>query len=208
MTRHAVSFIELMVVIVIGTLILLPTIDFIVSVRRSATKGFDKLETLDSARFIMEKVQRDLRSLCSGPMNGFIPLGTDTIEFSFPTFPAHLSLNPSGELNVPVNVVSYIFDPKGRTLTRKLRYHPDLAKPGSEEGSQVIGQNVASFTICPKEILSVRFFDIELVCMPRNPKANDARIILRTAVCSDFETRLKRHPFHNPNRHSKLSFPP
>ncbi|HNV72118.1 MAG TPA: hypothetical protein PKO06_20595, partial [Candidatus Ozemobacteraceae bacterium] len=112
------------------------------------------------------------------------------------------------ETSVPVNIVHYVFDPEARTLTRKVRTHPSLATSGSDTESQVIGQNIASFSICPREIFSVRFFDIELSCMPRNPKANDTRIVLRSAVCSDFETRLKRHPYHSPNRRSRLSFPP
>jgi hypothetical protein len=206
--RFGVTTIELLVVTTIAILLLLPTLDFLLSSRKSASKGFEMLETLDAARMVLERVQRDLRALYSGPMHGFVPQASETVAYSFPAFPSGAAgLEPGGD-TIPLNQVTYVFDPRDGTLTRSVRWHPDLRRFRSGDDTQVIARNVASFSICPQELLTIRYYDVQVVCSSRGRGGKSIPITLRTAVCSDFESRLKRHPFHPPNRRTIFSPPP
>ncbi|MBF0544150.1 MAG: hypothetical protein HQM08_06945 [Candidatus Riflebacteria bacterium] len=195
-------------VLAVGTMILLPTIDFLINSQKTATKGFEKLEMLKTARLILETVQRDLKALCSGESYSFVPISTPTVSFSFPVFPTGATgKDYSGDEN-PVNIVTYAFEPNKKTLTRTIKIHPILANPGQSQIFQVLGTNIASFSICPKEMLKMRYYDVEIACQSSNPLIKESPIILRTAVRSDYESRLQRHPFLITNRKSKISFPP
>ncbi|MBF0499071.1 MAG: hypothetical protein HQM09_02965 [Candidatus Riflebacteria bacterium] len=205
MTKSGTTLIELMFVIVIASMIMIPTIDFLISSQRTATKGFGKLETLETTRFILEKVQRDLKVLCSEPGHGFMPISTTTYSFTFPVFPSGTGY--VGD-DIPVNIVSYIFDPAKMTLTRTIKIHPLLAAPAQSFFSKIVATNVASFSICPKEMLSMRYYDIQVLCQSNNPASKQVQIFLRAAVRSDYEARLGRSPFLVTNRRTKLSYPP
>ncbi len=206
--RRATTLVEVMMVFILGTLILLPVIRFIVSSGKSATKGFEKLEALDSARFITERVQRDLKALCSGASNGFVPVSASpTFSFSFPIFPSGSSTKEPPENENPVNLVTYVFDSGKKTLTRIVKFHSLLAEPSQSISSHIIGKNVASFSILAREFLGMRFYDVEVTCRPGASSKKENQVFLRTAVLSEFETRLKRHPFQVNNRLPKISFP-
>jgi|GEM_PF-1713628 len=203
------TLVEAMIVVVIGTLILLPTIRFIVSSGRSASKGFEKLEALDNARFISERVLRDLKALCSGAAYGFIPISASpTFSFSFPVFPIDSSGKEPPDDENPVNLVRYEYDAAKKTLTRTVKYHPLLTESSQTQTSRILGTNVASFSILPREMLGMRFYEVEVACRSGASSRKDSLVFLRTAVRSEYESRLKRHPFLINNRRSKINFPP
>lgn len=155
----------------------------------------------------MERVQRDLKALCSANSYGFLPIATQTKTFSFPVFPM-LPKEKTFSTEYPLNVVTYVFDPQAKTLVRKIKYHPTLAPPGQSETSESLGTNVASFSICPKKMLKMRFYDVEIACESGQTNGNEKPIILRTSVRSEFESRLERHPYLISNRQPSFSFPP
>ena len=204
---RGMTMVEMLTVIVLVTLVLAPILDLFLSSRRNAARGFEKLETLDRARFILEKVQRDLKSLCSGPGYGFMPVGSTTMSFTFPVFPAA----PCPELadgSMPVHLVTYRFDPRQRTLVRTLSFHPQSTDGPKGRVTETLGRNVLAFSILPKEMLSVRYFDVEVVCQSKSERSDEPVVLLRTAVRSEFESRLQRHPFFLPNRDTAIGFPP
>ena len=204
---RGMTMVETLTVVVLITLVLAPILDVFLSSRRNAAKGFEKLETLDRARFILEKVQRDLKSLCSGPGYGFMPVASTTMSFSFPVFPAGPCPNLA-DGSIPVHGVTYRFDPQQRTLVRILAYHPQSSDGPKGKVVETLGRNVLSFSILPKEMLGVRYYDVEVICQSKSEKKDEPVVFLRTAVRSEFESRLQRHSFFLPNRDTAIGFPP
>ena len=205
--NRGMTAVEILVVCALVALILGPIISILVSSQQSATAGYDKLEMLGRARFIMERVQRDLKALCSANSYGFLPIATETMTFSIPVFPTQPK-ERTYSTNYPLNIVTYVFDPRVKTLTRNIKYHASLAPGGNAETSETLGSNVASFSICPRKMLKMRFYDVEVACESSQPNRQDNPIILRTSVRSEYESRLERHPYLLSNRQPQFSFPP
>ena len=197
---------EVLVVAALTALILGPIISMLVSSQQSAKTGYDRLEMLGRARFIMERVHRDLKALCSANSYGFLPIATQTRTFSFPVFPA-VAKDRTFSTDYPLNIVTYIFDPQKKTLVRTVKVHPMLAGGGVTELSDQLGTQVASFTICPKKMLNMRYYDVELTCESLDPERPEFPITPRTAVRSEYESRLQRHPYVQPNLRPEFSFP-
>lgn len=206
--RLGFTMIEVLVVCGLVLLILSPAVSLFISSRKSASSGLDKLEMLNRARFIMEKVQRDLKALCSDGSHGFLPLATETVTLSFPVFPAVSGARNFGN-TVPLNLVAYAFDPRSKTLFRTLTFHPLVAEPGRPSITERLGDHVASFTIKPRQMLGLRYYDVELTYLSSlAPGQEGSPIVLRMAVQSEYETRLQRHQVLINNRQPVFSFPP
>ena len=203
----AFSLVEMMIVVVVGSLILLPTIHFLITSQKNAGKGFDRLNTLTTARVLMERVRRDLKALCYDKTHG---MRFDTFSsqpsFQFPVFPSQNFLaNYSGTKNL-ANLVTYSFDPQKRTLTRTELIHPILRKsPAKKEVKEILGTNISSFSIKDRPFLGMYYYDIEVVCeIPRSLRKETTH--LRCAVRSEYETRLVKNKFQVPNLRSVISF--
>lgn len=208
MIKKGLSLIEIMIVVTIGVIILLPTINFMVSTQKTAYKGFDKLETLAGSRVIMEKVCRDLKNLCTTKYFGFTRINNPPkVTYVFPSFPVgNLGGTTSTKQN-PVNIITYIFDSQKKTLIKSIKVHPALQSLFKDGSSEMLGNNVASFSISRKVMLGASYFDINVKCQSNHPQRKESATHLRTAVRSEFEVLKERHPAWIINRQSQLSLP-
>ena len=202
--QNGLTLIEILLVIILGTMLLLPTLNLLTSVRKNAYKGIDRLESLSTARIILEKVQRDIKQLCywekikkTGTKDvlsesGFIVNGTSEMtEFRFPVFPGNIAV----ERQNPINMVTYIFDRKKKSLERKIAVNKSL-KGFQKDSSEIIGKDiVGNFNISRREILSAGVFcyEIEVQCQSSSPILKNKAINLKTSVSSEFECRLMRN---------------
>lgn len=205
--RAGTTVVELLMVLLIGGMLVAISFRLLSSFQKVTTKGFEKIETLETARRIMERVQRDLKSICSSESCNFVPIVTPDISFSFPIFSASGGKRKAVEESVPADYVKYEFDPQKRVLSRTITFHPSLADPSRPSRREILGKNVTDFSICPRQMLNMRYYDIQLICESDDASTPQSRIILRGAVRSDYESRLERHPCFVGNRRSRIDFP-
>ncbi|MBF0547047.1 MAG: hypothetical protein HQM08_21580 [Candidatus Riflebacteria bacterium] len=207
--KKGMNLVEVAVVLVIASLMFLPMTRFWFMSQKSAVKGFERLETLTTARIILEKVQRDLKTYCFSSSNRFTQSPNGTYQFL--VFPGveYVKASPSSpDGKVPLNSITYTFDSNKRTLVRTLLYNSRYQSiTGKSQISEVVGQNVASFSINLYSLFKVGFFDIDVFCQSFNPSRRTESTHLRTAVRSDYECRLARHLFQIPNMKSELLQP-
>lgn len=204
--RSGLSVIELLLVGVLLTLIVAPVLSLFISSQKTASSGYDNLEMLGRARQLMERVQRDLKGLCSADGYGFLPTASTSVAYTFPIFPTV----PAGRVftdEVPLDLVTYVFDPVAQTVTRRVRHHSLVAAAGDRERQQRVAAGVASFTIIPRKMMGVRYYDIELACVTTQARRDVPPVILRAAVRAEYELRLQRHPSLIPNRKPRFVFP-
>lgn len=205
--RAGATVIELLMVLLIGGLLVAVAFRLLSSFQKATTKGFEKIETLETARRIMERVQRDLKAICSSESCGFVPIVTPDISFSFPVFSSTGGKRKAVEEIVPADHVKYEFDPAKRILTRTITFHPSVADLSRPSRREILGNNVSDFSIAPRQMLNMRYYDIQVVCESDDASTPKSRIILRGAVRSDYESRLERHPWFVGNRRSRIDFP-
>ncbi len=205
---RGITLVEMIIVVTIALLLMIPITQLINRYRYSAFKGVDKLESLDTSRFILEQCVRDIKSLCfDAPGQVLIATAPDVNLYRFPVFPGQeFGLGLRNASN-PVNIVTYKFDPEKRTLTRSLKYHPLLAGAGPTTKSEILGTTVASFSIAFLHLWEMNFYRIRVKCISPHPLRKET-VELQTAVRSEFESTLSRHYYQVPNRSSWLEFPP
>jgi Tfp pilus assembly protein PilW len=206
-SRAGLSLIEVMIVMAVAMLILLPTVNFMLLSQRSAYKGMDRLESLASARMIIEQVQRDLKALCFDQSTGFTQARTGSREITtFPIFPAtHLATLPDSARN-PANLIRYTFDEDARTLIRQEFVNP-LLNPPQSTITKRLGTNVASFTIQSVTMFGFTAYEIAVCCEPSPEHRRAARTVLRSSARSEFQTRLERNSSFITNRASVVTIP-
>ncbi len=204
--RRGVSLIEAMIVLAIGTMILLPTINFMISSRNYAYRGYDRIESLSFARIIVEKVRRDLKAACYDRGHDFT---TDAARrsFSFFTFPTEEigAVAMLDRARPPANRVTYTFDPTRRTLTRSVKAHPRVAGGTVRTvRSDVVARNVVVFNLRKRWLFGGAFYEIEVKCESSHPSRKLESTHLHASVRPAFATAIDRHPFQIPNRLSVL----
>ncbi|HEY9070380.1 MAG TPA: hypothetical protein VIV61_08975 [Candidatus Ozemobacteraceae bacterium] len=202
--RRGITLVEMMIVTVIGVLLLIPTIDFLVMSRKSAYQGLERLDTLASARLVLEQIQRDVKSLCFNDSYGYsVARSADRTVWQFPVFPAgDLKSRPPGGENYAC-WVRYIYEPAKRTIVRQEVRHPALHAPEAQV-SRVLATNVGAFSFERKAMFGLDAFDIDITCVPAHPGRQQVRTRLRTAVRSEFLARLERNPAQISNRRSPV----
>ncbi|MBF0406493.1 MAG: hypothetical protein HQM10_04015 [Candidatus Riflebacteria bacterium] len=197
--RKGMNLVEISIVILIGILMFLPMTKFWFMSQKQAVKGFDRLETLTTARIVLEKVQRDMKAYCFTPAKKFSKPSDGQFEFLIsPGVEYVKASNPDGK--IALNGVKYTFDKAKGTLLRTLKYHSRYhAVAGKTQTSELVGRNIASFSINLNSLFKLNYFDIEVLCKSPHPLRGTENTHLRTAVRSDFECRLARHLFQIPN---------
>jgi hypothetical protein len=208
MNERAITLIEMVIVVAIALVLLIPISQMINRYRYSAYKGVDKLESLDTARFILEQCTRDLKTLCydkDGQV--LIASGSDKDQYRFPIFPGQeFGLGMRSASN-PVNLITYKFDPKKLTLVRTEKIHPLLSGKNQGTKTDLLGSNVASFSISYLKLWDMNFFRIRVKCKSLHPQRHEV-VELQTAVRSEYESCLERHLSQVPNRTAWLELPP
>jgi len=208
MINRGMSLVETMIVLTLAVLILLPTISFMTMTRKVAYKGMDRLETLTFARRILESAQRDLKAYCWNKTQSFaVDKKANETKYVLPVFPIGQSgLIYQGDDN-PVNIVTYSFKPKQKTLTRTLQINGDLLGGSTKTITKVLAKNVASFSISPDMMLGVPYYSISVLCVPSHPDRKSAETHLKGGVCSNFQVRLERNSTNIPNMSFKIDLP-
>lgn len=206
--RHGVTLVEIMIVLIIGVMLLIPTINMIMSTQRSTFKGYGRLETLTTARIILEKLQRDLKSLCyRNPAEAFVMTKVGKVTtWTFNAFPTEGFVKPlSGTVN-PANLISYRFDEEKKTLVRAVKVHSALLTgyTGPNPAHEILGKNVVLFQIRDRSLFGAIFYDIDIKCQSDHPMQAKEATHLHSAVRSEFEWRLEQNQFQVPNRLSTL----
>ncbi len=204
--NSGLTLIELLVVLAIGSVILVPLISLLVSTQKNAYKGFDRLESLSTARIILEKAIRDLRMLCFRDGVPAMRLNvTDKVEeISFAVFP------PPGkipEFRNPVNLVRYTFNKETKQLSRTLQVH-DLLKGSLGAGyTEVLGQAVVHFSIRRRMMFEMPCYEVEVKSESNHPQRKETAVYLKSSTRSEFESRLIRHRYFISNRVSVPELP-
>ncbi|MBF0546794.1 MAG: prepilin-type N-terminal cleavage/methylation domain-containing protein [Candidatus Riflebacteria bacterium] len=203
------TLIEVMVVTVILVILLLPMSHFLILYQESFAKGYERLNTLTTARLILEQVSRDVKIHCFRNNQRFSNPQPGVYEFLI--FPGaeylHL-IGPLGDGKIPLNLVRYYFDANNKTLVRTVKYHPRLQPfVGQTEVNEIIGKDVDSFSIDVKSLYKINFFNIDVTCRSLNPSRKTEVTHLRTAVRSEFECRLWRNRYQVPNLKSEFLSP-
>lgn len=209
MAKHGMSLVEIMIVVSVGMMILLPTLTFLSSMQKNANKGFERIESLTTARLITQKVQRDLKTLCFSGTKGFeVKKGPDSFECSFPAFPTecYSFIFTKENLN-PVNIVKYLFDKKKKTLVRSLEVHPELAGSSNPSFSEILGKNVEDFFIEKRSLFSLPYYEIVVHCQSQHPLLKKEAAHLCTAVRSKFEISFLENSSQIPNLTSRVVLP-
>lgn len=206
--RRAFTLIEMMIVTIIGVLLLIPVVDFMVMSRKSAYQGLERLDTLASARIVIEQVQRDIKSFCFNDSWGYSKTESgQTAEWQFPVFPImDLGARPPEGDNY-ANWVRYVYEPGKRTILRQEIRHPQLnaAEPRT---SRLLAGNVTFFSLERKKMFGLDAFDVEIECSPEHSGRQKAHTRLRMAVRSEFLSRLERNPNLISNRRSLVDISP
>ncbi len=209
MGSRGMTLVETLIVAALGVMILLPLMNFMLFSQKSATKGFDRIETLSAARLILEQVQRDLKALCFDDSSRFLTASdTQTVSYSFPAFPGAGS-GPaySGSAN-PVNLIEYSYEPGKRELKRTVTFNSLLPGAPKKPRVAVLAKNVVEFSISPAKFLGSTCYDIVVKCQSSMPKPMEAATKLRTSVRSEYQGRLQRHPNWIINRRTQIKLPP
>ncbi|HNW35260.1 MAG TPA: prepilin-type N-terminal cleavage/methylation domain-containing protein [Candidatus Ozemobacteraceae bacterium] len=206
--HRGVTLLEMMIVTVIGVMLLIPTIDFMVISRKSAYQGLDRLDTLASARLVIEQIQRDVKALCFNDSYGYsVAKSPQKTVWQFPVFPVmDLASRPSGGENY-ANWVRYVYEPEKRTIIRQEIRHPQL-HAAEAQVSRVLATNVGAFSLERKAMFGLDAFDVEITCVPLHPARQNARTRLRTAIRSEFLSRLERNARLISNRRSLVDIAP
>lgn len=206
--RRAFTLIEMMIVTIVGVLLLVPIVDFMVISRKSAYQGLERLDTLASARIVIEQIQRDIKSFCFNDSYGYSKTdSTQTTEWQFPVFPImDLGSRPPGGENY-ANWVRYVYEPGKRTIVRQEIRHPQLGAV-EPRTSRILAANVTFFSLERKKMFGLDAFDVEIECSPEHPGRQKARTRLRMAVRSEFLSRLERNPNLISNRRSLVDISP
>jgi len=203
-----VTLVEIMIVLIIGVMLLIPTINMIMSTQRSTFKGYGRLETLTTARIILEKVQRDLKALCySKSAEVFIVTKTGKITtWTFNAFPTEGFVKTlPGTVN-PANLITYRFDEEKKTLVRAVKIHNDLLTgyTGPNPAHEILGKNVVLFQIKDRSLFGSIFYDIDIKCQSDHPMQAKEATHLHSAARSEFEWRLEQNQYQVPNRQSTI----
>lgn len=195
---------EIIVVVAICILLLVPAFSFFRSARQTTNRGQSRLATLDEARYILERIRRDLKVLCFSNHSSQVDMGkTGAGDFSFPIFPLEPGITANEEARNAVNRVFYRFDRDRKTLTRTVQMHPALVKGDiAAQSSLVLGKGVEHFSIEFKSLFGRNLYDVHVRCVQASGAGDREETHLRTLVRSDFESRLERHLFQIPNRMS------
>jgi competence protein ComGC len=215
--RSGVSLVEILMVLMLGTMLLMAVVDLITITRKSAYKGFDKLENLTAARIILEKVQRDVKRLCYSGLIRKTPQGDvleeqglqmtetpETVKYRFPVFPL---ANPVDRKN-PVNMVTYTFHRQQKTLIRQEIVN-SLIKPVQADTRETLGEGlVLDFRLTRREIFRPGDFcyEIEVKCQGKIPGLKNRPVHLKTSMNSEFECRRRRNPQQIINQASITEF--
>ena len=206
--QRGITLVEIMMVLIIGVLLLIPTINMIMSTQRNTFKGYGRLETLTTARIILEKVQRDLKALCfSDPSQAFVVTKSGKVTtYTFNTFPTEGFVQPVAGTNNPANLVSYRFDEEKKTLVRGVKIHSALLSgySGPNPAHEILGKNVVQFTLKDRLLFGAIFYDIDIKCQSDHPMQAKEATHLHSAARSEFEWRLEQNQFQVPNRLSNL----
>ncbi len=199
MSRRGFTLIEVMVVIVIGSMLLIPMVNFFIGSRKISYKGYDRLENLNTARLLIEKCSRDLKFLCgTASFPGILTEGAgDGKSYVFLAFPDEGGGVDLKAAENPVNLIAYTFDPAKRTVRRTVITHPMMVGGNSPIRTQEIGNNVIGFEI-GQWFLWGRFYNIRVKCVGPHPQREEY-IELQTSVRSVFEARALNHLFQIPN---------
>lgn len=201
--RRAFTMVEIMMVLVISTLIFMPAMRLMTVLRKAGHKGFDRLESLNTARSAIERVRRDMYMLCyenlgeaacsrsnSGPV----------ISYTFKAFPQ--GTPPPGNESVKrVEEITYVFDSSKNTLIRKLR----SSVPGANSHETVLGSNISHFAISEKKVFGVSAFVLEVTS--KAGVRGEERAELKTTVRSKYQSLVQRHTWQVPNLNSLLKGP-
>ncbi len=206
--KSGVTLVEIMIVLIIGVLLLIPTINMIMSTQRSTFKGYGRLETLTTARIILEKVQRDLKNLCySNSAEAFIVTKTGKVTtWTFNTFPTEgFAKTLPGTVN-PANLVTYRYDEEKKTLVRTVKIHSALMADytGPNPAHEILGKNVVLFQIKDRTLFGSIFYDIDIKCQSDHPMQAREATHLHSAARSEFEWRLEQNQYQVPNRQSTI----
>ncbi len=205
--RKGFTLVEVMVVIAIGILILIPTINFLVGTTKLSFKGYDRLDNLNTARLIMTRSARDLKFLCVGASFPALIFKSDkeSTSFVFPSFPSE---GPGMELEAdlnPVNIIVYSHIHSTGQLIRTVFPHPKMVGEGSQPRMHELGRNVIGFAITGQPFWG-GVFQIRVLCAGLHPQRLEP-VELQTSVRPIFATRALQHQFQVPNIDARPDFP-
>lgn len=197
---RAFTLVEIIIVLCFSLLIFLPVLRLVTHFKKFGDKGYDRLESLNSARLAIERLRRDLFMLCfddrvEKSLRKF-KLGP-IVSYRFKAFP-QTAPSMGDESSKLVDEITYTFDPGKNTLVRKLL--PGVL--GASAHEMEIGRNFTDFSIVPKKVFGYTGYVIKV-----SAKAGirgEEKIDLQTTVRSKHQCLLQRHTYQVPNVASEL----